>query len=322
MSRRFILRRLAQVPFAILAILLVTFALLQAAPTDPAYLIAGPDANPQAVARARHDFGLDKPIPEQFVSYVGRAVRGDLGQSYTQGRSVSSILWSYAKPTLLLTGTALVLSTLFGIFLGVAVARRPFGWFDKGVNTVALVVYAVPGFWLAQLAIIYVVLKLHLFPLQGYSEVGTGAPTGIDHLADVARHLALPVLLLAFTEVAAVTRVVRAGLIGEMGQPYVLAADAKGVAPDRVMSHHALRNTMLPLLTLIGARIGFLLSGAVVIETLFAWPGLGTAIRGAAESQDRPLILGMVVLLSVVVMLVNLATDFAYALVDPRIRYE
>jgi len=319
---RYLARRLLQVPFAVAAILVVTFFVVRFLPGDPARAIASENASEAQIQQIRHDIGLDRPFAQQFLRYAGRVLHGDLGQSYVQGRPVATIISAYARPTLLLTGTALAISTVGGIVLAVVAVRRPFGWRDKTINTVMLVAYALPGFWLAQLAIIYLVLDLRLFPLGGYAEFGGRAPSGVAHLADVGRHLMLPALILAVTEVAAVTRVVRSGLLDELGQGYVRTAEAKGLSPDQVMSRHALRNAMLPVVTLIGARIGFLLSGAAVVETIFAWPGLGSLLLAAAQTNDRPVMLGMVLVASLSIVAANLFTDLAYRWIDPRIRYD
>ena len=322
MSRRYVIRRLLQVIPAMAAVVVITFVVIQSVPGDPVFTLAGPEADGGEQARIRAEYGFDRPLVTQFATYAGRLIRGDLGDSYTRGRPVADVIFDHAHPTLLLTGTALLLSTVGGILLGVAAARRPHGWLDHGISAVTLLIYAIPGFWLAQLAIIYLVLRLGLFPLAGYSEFGSQAPTGLAHYADVGRHLVLPALILAASEVAAVTRLVRAGLFAEIGQGYVRTAHAKGVEPKVVLSHHALRNALLPVITLIGTRVGFLFSGAVVIETIFSWPGIGTLLRSAADEGDRPLMLGLVVLVSAAVILANLVTDLVYAWADPRIRYD
>lgn len=322
MTGRYLARRLVEVPFALFAILLITFLVVQYVPGDPAYALAGEITTPAEIEQIRRDYGFDRPVLAQFVTYAGRVVRGDLGESYDQGRPVADIIGGYARPTLLLTGTALVISTVMGLLLAIVAARRPFGIVDKAITTSMLVVYAVPGFWIAQLAIMYLVLELDIFPLQGYSEVGSGAPTGLAHLADVGRHLALPALVLAVTEVAAVTRVVRAGLIAQLNEDYVRTAAAKGLSKDEVLSRHALRNALLPMITLIGARVGFLLSGAVIVETIFAWPGLGTVLVAAVEGGDRPLMLGLALVASIAIVIANVLTDVAYRWADPRIQYD
>jgi peptide/nickel transport system permease protein len=322
MSWRYVTRRLLSTVPALAAIVVITFMVIQFVPGDPAYTLAGPDAGEAELARVRQEYGLDRSLVSQLTSYTKRLVQGDLGESYSRGSPVIDVIGQHLGPTFLLTGTALLVSTVGGILLGVAAMRRAHGWFDHTVSTFTLVFYAVPSFWLAQLAIIWLVLRIPLFPLSGYSEFGAQAPTGLLHLADVGRHLVLPALVLASSELAAVTRLVRAGLLSESGQAYVRTAEAKGLDARTVLTAHALRNAMLPVVTLIGTRIGFLFSGAVVIETIFSWPGIGTVLRLAADNGDHPLMLGLVVLVSVGIIVANLVTDFVYAWIDPRIRYD
>lgn len=315
-------RRIAQVPVLLLAVLFVTFSVVYFLPGDPSLALVGPEANPADIERVRLEYGFDKPLIPQFAGYVSRVLRGDLGDSYGMGQPVANVIKTFARPTLLLTGTALVLSTVVGTLLALWAVRKPFGWLDKSITTGMLVVYAIPGFWLAQLAILWVVLELNVLPIGGYSEFGRGAPSGLWHLLDVARHLALPALVLAVTEVAAVVRVLRSGLLSELATGYVSTARAKGLSEERVMSHHVLRNALLPMITVIGTRVGFLLSGATIVETIFVWPGLGSVLVAAVDRNDRPLMLGMVVVASTSVVLANLVTDLVYRWVDPRIRYD
>lgn len=322
MSWRYVARRLLQVIPALAAVMVITFAVVQFVPGDPVYTLAGEDAAPVDLERVREKYGFDRPILAQFATYANRLLHGDLGVSYTRGETVTGIIRRHLPPTLLLTGTALAMSTVGGILLGLVAVRRPHGWVDQCISTISLIAYAVPGFWLAQLAIIYLVIRLGLFPLSGYSQFGSQAPTGLGHLADVGRHLMLPALVLASSEVAAVTRLVRAGLLSELEQGYTRTAVAKGVPSKLVRSRHALRNALLPVVTLIGTRVGFLFSGAVIVESIFRWPGIGTLLRGAAESGDRPLMLGLVILVSVGIIAANLITDFVYTWIDPRIRYD
>jgi peptide/nickel transport system permease protein len=203
--------------------------------------------------------------------------------------------------------------------LGVLSARRPRGPFDATVSTVSLLVYSLPGFWVAQIAVLTLALKAGLFPAGGMTDARS-AFTGLDATSDIARHLILPALVLALSEVALLVRVTRAGLLRQAGQGYVLTARAKGASADRVLGRHALPNALLSVVTVIGSRIGFLVSGAVLVESVFGWPGLGRLLVEAAQSGDHPVILGMVLLISCSVIVANLLTDLAYAWIDPRIR--
>jgi len=317
---RYVLRRLLQVVPAVASILVVTFAIVHFAPGDPVVAVAGDSGDKAYYDFMRAKFGLDRPLPEQFLTYSGDVLRGDLGVSYVQGERVSTLIADRVPATLLLMGSALVLSTLGGIALGVLAARRPFGPFDLGVSTVALVGYALPVFWLAQLAMLTIAFRTGWFPIQGMT-TARASYTGWAHVADVTRHLALPAVVLAASEVALVSRIARTGILAEMGRDYVRAAQAKGLSESGALLRHALRNALLPVVTVVGSRVGFLFSGAVLVETVFGWPGLGRLVLSAAQTRDHPVLLGMVLLVAFSLVLANLLTDLLYARVDPRIRY-
>jgi peptide/nickel transport system permease protein len=305
---------------AVASILIVTFAIVHAAPGDPVVAVAGESGNQEYYDFMREKFGLDRPLHVQFLTYVGNVLRGDLGVSFVQGQDVSDLIAERVPATLLLMGSALVVSTLGGVALGALAARRPFGPFDLTVSTSALIGYALPSFWLAQLAMLTIAFRTGWFPIQGMTDARAGY-TGLAHYADVARHLVLPALVLAASEVALVTRIARTGILAEMGSDYVRVAKAKGLSPTGALVHHALRNALLPVVTVVGTRIGFLFSGAVLVETVFGWPGLGRLVLSAAQTRDHPILLGMVLLVAFSLVLANLVTDLVYSRVDPRIRY-
>jgi peptide/nickel transport system permease protein len=319
-NRRYVARRLLQVLPAVASILLVTFLVVHAAPGDPVVAVAGESGNPEYYAFMREKFGLDRSLPAQFLTYSGNVLRGDLGVSFTQGQKVSDLIRERVPATLLLMGTALAISTLGGIALGALAARRPFGPFDLAVSTTALIGYALPVFWLAQLAMLTIAFRTGWFPIQGMT-TARASYTGLAHYGDVARHLALPSLVLAASEVALITRIARTGILAEMGTDYVRVAQAKGLSRSGALVHHALRNALLPVVTVVGTRIGFLFSGAVLVETVFGWPGLGRLVLSAAQTRDHPVLLGMVLLVAFSLVVANLLTDLLYARVDPRIRY-
>ncbi len=319
----YLVRRVLQIVPTLLAIIIASFALIQFVPGDAAQTLAGETGDPVILAKARAEYGLDKPLPVQFARYVGRLVRGDLGQSYSYAQPVRRVIIGSLPTTILLTGTALLVSTVVGIVLGVVAARKPSGLVDHAIGAATLTAFAIPGFWLAQLAILFLVLRWKLFPLEGYARYGEGAPTGVFHLADVVYHLMLPATVLAISEIAAVTRIVRSSLLSQFGLDYTRVAEAKGLSKYDVLSRHALRNALLPVVTLIGTRVGFLFSGAVVIESLFSYPGLGSVLRAAATtSKDPPLLLGVVIVTSVAIVVANVVTDVVYTWVDPRVRLD
>lgn len=321
MSTRYVLRRLVEALLAVAGILLVTFVLVQMAPGDPVHALGAEGTDPEYLDYLRSLLNLDRPLLDQIATYTGNVVRGRLGDSFIQGRSVTTVIGERLWPTLLLMGTTLVLSSLIGTALGVLASRRPYGHFDLAVNSAALICYAVPAFWLGQIAILTVALRTGWFPLQGLTDA-RAQYTGWAHWADVAHHLILPALVLAASEIALITRVTRTGLIQELGKDYVRAARARGANERSVVFGQALPNALLPLITIIGARLGALFSGAVVIETVFSWPGLGSLIVSSSQTRDRPVLLGLVLMVGFTVVVANLLTDLLYGWIDPRIRYE
>lgn len=298
-------------------ILTITFALVHVAgdPTDLDF----EGSDPRQVELVRRELGLDRPLPERFLDYAADLVRGDLGRSFA-GPRVTDLIGERIGPTALLVLSAVVLSTLVGLALGLLAARRPSGPADVLISTGTLLGFAVPSFWLAQLAVFLVVLRTGWFPVEGLTDA-RGGHEGLAAVVDVAHHLMLPVAVLATSEVALVARVTRAGLLRQLQSSYVTTARAKGVPPDLVLSGHALPNTMVTLATIIGSRIGFVFSGAVLVETVFAWPGLGTLLVQSAQGRDQPVVLGLVLLTSAGVMVANLATDLVATAIDPRIEH-
>jgi len=319
-SRDYLLRRLAQLVPTVAAILLVSFLLLHLAPGDPVLALAGENGDAAYYAAMRERFGLDQPLPTQLATYVGNVLRGDLGSSYVQGRPVAELIAERLPATFLLTGSALALSTLLGIALGMVSATRRGRWLDAGLSATTLAVYAAPVFLVGQLAILMVALRTGWFPVQGMSSADRSGG-GAGHLVDVAHHLALPALTLASQETAVIARLTRAGVSEELDRDYVRTARAKGVSERRVLFRHALRRPLLPIVTVLGGRAGHLLSGAVLVEAVFGWPGIGRLLVTAIQTRDAPVVLGVFLLVAVTVVVANLVTDMVYARLDPRIRY-
>jgi len=317
---RYVGRRLLQVLPTVAGILLIGFLLLHLAPGDPVLALAGEHGDAAYYAFMREKFGLDRSLPQQLATYVGNVLRGDLGVSYIQGRPVVDVIAERLGATLLLTASALVLSSAAGILLGLLAASRSGGPRDVTVSAGALGLYAAPVFWIAQLALLTLSLRIGLFPVQGMTRPG-GAPAGLAGVLDVARHLTLPVLVLASQEIAAVTRLTRIGLIEELASDHIRTARAKGLAERFVVGTHALRRALLPVVTVIGGRVGHLLSGAVVVEVVFGWPGLGRLLLSAMQTRDSPVLLGIFLLVAFSVVIANLLTDLAYGWLDPRIAY-
>lgn len=320
MNLGYVRRRLLQVPLTVAGIVVLGFLLIHLAPGDPVLALAGDSGDAAYYAFMTERFGLDRPLHEQLATYAGNVARGDLGVSYIQGRPVLEVIMERLPATLLLTVTALVLSSAVGVGLGVVATRRRHGPGDLVVTGTALVLYAAPVFWLGQLALVVLALRAGLFPVQGMTTAG-GPTGGLAHVVDVARHLALPALVLASQEAAAVTRLTRAGLLEELLTEHVRAARAKGLSERRVLTVHALRRALLPVVTVVGGRVGHLVAGAVVVEVVFGWPGIGRLLIGATQTRDTPILLGIFLLIAFAVVLANLVTDLAYGWLDPRIRY-
>jgi peptide/nickel transport system permease protein len=319
-SGRYVAWRLAQVLPAAAGILLVGFVLLHAAPGDPVLALAGEHGDAAYYEFMRARYGLDRSLPQQLATYAGRVVQGDFGVSYVHARPALDVILERAPATVLLTGMALLLSVLIGLPLGALAARRPYGARDAAITTGALGLYSAPVFWVGQLAIVALALGLGLFPVHGMTTAGSTA-TGLAHALDVARHLALPALVLASQEAAALVRLTRSGLIAELATDHVRTARAKGLTERVVLLRHALPRPLLPVLTVIGARVGHLIAGALVVEIVFGWPGLGRLLVSSIEARDAPILLGIFFLVSLTVLIANLVTDLVYAAIDPRLRY-
>lgn len=320
MSLRYLVRRLAQLIPTVGLILVGTFLLVHLAPGDPILALAGEHGDAAYYEAMRRRFGLDLPLPRQLSIYLRNALRGDLGASYVHGRSALAVVVDRLPATLLLASAALTISSILGILLGMAAARRPHGRVDLGVRIAALSGYATPSFWLGQLTVVTLAFGAGLFPVHGMTDPRR-AMSGWAQTADIAHHLVLPAFVLAAAAVALNTRLVRASLIEVSRLEFVHTARAKGL-PERGVLRHALRNALLPVVTVIGSRAGLFFADAVLVEIVFAWPGVGTLLLSAAQTRDYPVLLTIFLLASVAVVLANLLTDLAYALLDPRIRYE
>lgn len=301
-------------------LLVLTFCLVHLAPGDPTIFLGGEHGDAAYYAFLRARFGLDRPLPEQLLTYVANVLRGDFGTSFVHGRSVAAVIGERLPATLLLSSTALILSSVAGVGLGVLGAGRRRPRTGLALDAVALVAYATPCFWLGQMALLVLAVGTGLFPVQGMTDA-RNPPSGLGSVADVLHHLALPAFVLAANELALTCRLVRTGLLESLETDYVRAARAKGL-PEGSVIRHALRNVMLPVVTVLGSRAAMFLSGAVLVEVVFAWPGLGRLLLSSLLTRDYPVLLGMFLVISLGVIVANLVTDFVYAWLDPRIRYE
>jgi peptide/nickel transport system permease protein len=311
MLRHALQRLLLAVP-VLFGVLLLGFLLMQVVPTDPATVRAGPTATPEVVAAIRADLGLDRPLWEQFGRYLWRLGQGDLGVSIINNVAVTQELGATMGPTLELMFASLFWSIPLGILLGTLAAYRRGSLFDRAVMAFAVACATVPVFFLALLLIWFVGFKWQLLPFTG-----RGGPLWT---LDGLKAVALPAIALGGTFVGPVARMTRTAVLDMLGADHVRTARAKGLGERAVVLHHALRNALIPVVTLIGLQIGFLLGGAVVTETVFSWPGVGRLAVGAILSSDFPMAQGTILLLSLGFILVNLAVDMVYAALDPRMR--
>jgi len=312
---RYITGRLVLAVPVLFGVTVVVFLLLFLTPGDPAQLILGPQATPEAVAQLRHELGLDRPVYQQYGSWVLGLVRGDLGRSLTMGTAVAPLVWERFRHTFLLTTSGLAVSTLVGVLAGVVSATHRNELTDRIITVFSVFGLSMPVFWLGIMAILLFGLQLRWVPVGGMtSPVGHG--TG-----DVLYHLILPALVIATVSLGTTARFARSSLLDVLEHEYIRTARGKGLSSSRVLWRHALRNAWIPIVTVVGLQLGYLLGGAVLTETVFAWPGLGLLMLNAILQRDLPLVQGGVLLIAVVFVIVNLAVDVLYVYLDPRIRY-
>lgn len=318
---RFVIRRLVQGVATLLLIAVMNFLLIRAAPGDPATVMAGESgaADEQFLQQLRERFDLDKPLPTQLLNYLSHLVQGDLGTSYRQQQPVIDLVLERLPATLLLTGCAFVLSLALGIGLGVWASTRVGTWKDSAISLLATIFYATPLYWLALIAVLVFALWLPWLPAFGFESVGAGY-TGLARALDIGRHMVLPTLVLAMFYMAIYARMTRASMLEVAGQDFVKTARAKGLPPGRVLRAHVLRNALLPVVTLAGLQAGAMVGGAVLIETVFAWPGIGRLLFDALAQRDYSLLLGTFLVTAALAVLFNIVTDLVYTVVDPRIR--
>ena len=317
---RYTLRRLMQGVAALLLIAVMNFLLVRAAPGDPAMVMAGEAGatDEQYLQQLRERFDLDKPLPQQLLTYLGHLAQGDLGLSYRQQLPVLDLIVERLPATLLLTGAAFVLSLAFGVTLGVWASTRVGTWQDSAISLFSTLFYATPLYWLALLAVLVFSVWLPWLPAFGYETVGGGF-SGWRRALDIAQHMVLPTLVLATFFMAVYARMTRAAMLEAAGQDFVKTARAKGLPAGRILRAHVLRNALLPVVTLAGLQAGAMVGGAVIIETVFAWPGIGRLLFDALGQRDYSLLLGTFLVTAALAVLFNVITDLVYTVVDPRI---
>ncbi|MHC2106771.1 MULTISPECIES: ABC transporter permease [unclassified Methylobacterium] len=305
----------------LLAVVVLNFLLIQAAPGDPAQVIAGEmgGASPEIMAEIRTRYGLDRSIPEQLATYVGKVAKGDLGYSFYFNEPVSRLILGRLPATALLVLSSLALAVLIGAGLGILSARKPNGLLSHVVSLVAIAGNAAPVFWTGLMLLVVFASLWPVLPVAGMEDVATPR-RGLAHALDVAEHLVLPMLTLGIVYVAQYSRLMRASMIDALNADYVRTARAKGLPEWIVVGKHALRNALIPLVTMVGLQFGQLFAGAILVETVFAWPGLGRLTFDSILRRDYPTLLGILFCSALLVVAANLVTDLLYRLIDPRIR--
>ncbi len=317
---RYVLKRLLQAIPVILAILVVNFFLLHLAEGDAADVLAGEagSATPEYMAQLRQKFGLDKPLPVQLAIYLKNVLSFDLGFSFRHNMPVSQLVLDRFVPTLLLMVSTILLAVGFGIVLGLFAASGLNTWRDNVISFFALITYATPLFWVGLMMIVVFSLKLHWFPTSGMENVAMFYE-GWDRVKDIAHHLVMPTITLSLFYLALYTRLMRASMLEQAGMDYVVTARAKGLTERRIVFVHILRNALLPVVTMAGVQVGALIGGSVIVESVFAWPGLGMLAYEALFSRDLNLLLGIFLLSALLVVAINLIVDVIYSFLDPRI---
>lgn len=331
---RFIFHRLLALVPILLGVSAAAFLLVHLLPSDPATAYLGERATPEAVARIRHAWGLDRPLPVQYVIYLWHAVRGDFGESLDSHRRVLDEFLPRFPATVSLALGAITIALLVGVPVGIASASRPNSLVDRAGMGLALLGVSMPVFWLGLMLVYVFSVYFHVLPTSGQIGVGYTLPplTRIDvldallagnlpALADALKHLVLPSFTLSTFSMAIIARMTRAAMLDALHQDYIRTAYAKGLSRRAVVLGHGLRNALLPVITVIGLQVGSLLTGAILTETIFSWPGVGRFMYDSILFRDYPVILAGILLFSVVFVLVNLCVDVLYAFLDPRIRY-
>ena len=319
---RYGLRRLLHSIPLLLAVVVAVFLLMEAAPGDPIQAMVGEfPASPAFIEQITKKYQLDRPVHERLVAYVGNVLRGDLGHSLSNRRPVATLLWERLPNSVLLALSGLGFAAVVGVLLGVVAATIRHRTIDTAITVLALTGFALPVFWLGQVLIIIFAMNLGWLPSQGMRSMRVPA-AGLELWLSVAWHLILPMLAVAAREIGLNARITRTSMRETMNQDYITTLRAMGLSESRIMWRHGLKNAMLPVVTVVGYNFGFALAGTILIETVFAWPGVGRLLYDAVTTRDNIVVVGVFLLTAVLVVLVNLLTDIIYGFLDPRIRTE
>ena len=323
MGGRYLLRRLGQAAVTILMIIVVNFVLFRAMPGSPERILArNPNVTPQAIQQIRERWGLDKPLlPDQLAAYVASTLTGDLGFSFVnQGRPVAEVIGGRIWPTLLLFGLGELIAIVGGLALGAYAGWRRGGPVDLVGNGISLILYSMPYFVLGMVLLLVFASTLHWFPTFGMTSPGATYDSFFEQLADVAWHLVLPVATVALGLLGQYSILMRSSIIETSTDEYITTAKAKGLRDGRVLRSHVVPNALLPTVSLVAINLGYVIAGAITVEVVFNWPGLGTLTVDALKARDYPVLQGIFLVLSVSVVMANLVADMIYGRVDPRVR--
>ena len=323
---RYILKRLLQAIPLLLGVATVTFFIVHLAPGDPMDMFLEQryrrQINPEVIELLRQKYGLDQPIHVQYVKWIGNLARGDLGESFRHRRPVATLIAERIPFTLQLTVLALFFDALVGIALGIFSAIKQYSLADKAITLGSLIIYSIPGFWLALMLVLIFSVNLGWLPTSQTRSLDYELLSWFEKLLDLLWHLVLPVFVLGIASAAGTARYMRNRLLEVLSEEYILAARARGLKERAVILKHALRNALIPIVTIYGLSLPFLLGGAVLIENVFAWPGMGTLAVEAVRGRDYPVILATSMMGAVLVVVGNLLADVTYVLVDPRVSYD
>ncbi|MDP9895993.1 peptide/nickel transport system permease protein [Variovorax boronicumulans] len=319
---RYAASRLLQAIGLVLAVVVLNFVLVHAAPGDPVETIAGASGgmSPELMAQLRTQYGLDQSLPVQLGVYLGKVARGDLGYSYFFNLPVTAMIAERVPATLLLVLSSVLLAFFAGTALGVLSSRKPNGWLSQFITVLSLVGFAAPVFWLGIMLVILLASVFPILPVAGMRSIDSTGGGGLKDMLDVAHHLVLPTLTLSLVYLAQYSRLARSSMLDVLGSDFIRTARAKGLADRVVLYKHALRNALLPVVTVLGLQFGNVLAGAILVETVFNWPGLGRLAFESVLRRDYPTILGVLLFSSVVVVVMNQLTDLCYRFIDPRIK--
>ncbi|MFO8059235.1 MAG: ABC transporter permease [Bacillota bacterium] len=326
---QYIPKRIIQMIPVVLGVSIIVFLIMHLAPGDPVALMFGLDAaaNPELVAQIRQELGLDQPLYVQYFRFLGNLVRGDLGRSITTNRSVTGEIAARLPATLELAISATIIAVVVGIITGVLAATYRNSIFDYLSTLAALFGASIPSFWFGLMLMLVFAIILAVLPVSGRGGPIVGTFVGVfggnpAPFILALRHLILPAITLGLPSVALITRLTRSGMLEVLGEDYIRVARSKGLSERTVIFHHALRNAMIPVTTMIGLQFGYLLGGAVITESVFAWPGVGRLVVMAIQQRDYPLVQGNVMLMALIFVTINLLVDLFYSILDPRVRYD